>query len=1219
VQERERLTIGVLAGWQVYEGATSHSYLAPILQGVRAAAQERGCNLLLACGMAHPVTTERESVHPAWPLPSPEADFVPVGPWNTDGLLVVTPLLCEERSRYLRNLSASGHPLAFVGSGEPGLAVVPAIEEGIREALAHLVSHGHRRIALIHRLDESAQKWRDAYASTVEALGLEVEPGLVTGDHNNYEGGRRAMRRILDSGSPFTAVLANNDEAAVGVMEVLREAGRRIPEDVALVGFDDRLEAAALDPPLTTIRFKGVDAGHRALDLLVRCIRGRAGVDEVIRVPCRLVIRESCGCLPDRVLRVDRDGRNGSLAPGRSTAHTGGDAKSCLPREMAEAVAEETVYLDPDEIRALCERLAGAFAARLAGNGDEGLSFRLALRDALRRVEAAGDDPHPWHAALSALAQATGSLAGESVAASVHLCAEDILRRAGVAISAAVRRQYRRHVVAQRRVAEQIGVLTARLLDVLDEAHVFDTLREYLPGTDVRRADVAYFQPEGDDPVAWSVLQGGSGSSAEPGRFPSRCFPPRELYPPGEPYCLALLPLKVRGDLLGFVAFDAANLEPCAAITRQLATAIRGARLYQQAVEGQRLAEEASRAKSRFLATVSHELRTPLNLVMGLSEILLSQPAGEESSLPPRTREDVVQIHTSAQHLDSLIRDVLDLARSDVGSLQFSCEPLDLAEVLQPVLATGEQMARAKGLRWRADVPGDLPPVLGDRTRLRQVALNLVSNATKFTRKGEVALECGMGNADRLSPIAYRRSQIPNLGSQMVVVSVSDTGLGIPPTEQEIIFDEFRQSERTTEREYGGIGLGLAICRRLIEMHGGRIWAESSGEEGEGARFTFALPVVDRSESEGADTQPAGERAVLLLAEEPECGRRLGDQLAGQGFAVEVAFPGEVGDWPARLALYPPGAVILGPNLEGGWEVLRELKGNPATKHVPVLFCSLEDDRGAVLEMDTLIKPVGTAELIEALRRQGLMHEGEDEPAARSLLLVDDEPAVLEMHARVVQAWLPDCRVFKARDGLQAMDVIRRERPDLVLLDLMMPEMDGFGVLEAMQEEEAIRDIPVILLTGQVLSEEDVERLSRGVTAVLGKGMFTVEETLAHVERALARRVGLAPDVQQIVRRAMAYLHEHHAEDVSRDEVARHVGLSGDHLTRCFRQELGMTLVAYLNRYRVRKAKQLLEEGMSVTETALAVGFASPSHFSRLFKREVGVPPSAYRERPGKG
>jgi len=213
----------------------------------------------------------------------------------------------------------------------------------------------------------------------------------------------------------------------------------------------------------------------------------------------------------------------------------------------------------------------------------------------------------------------------------------------------------------------------------------------------------------------------------------------------------------------------------------------------------------------------------------------------------------------------------------------------------------------------------------------------------------------------------------------------------------------------------------------------------------------------------------------------------------------------------------------------------------------------------------------------------------------------------------MVMAWSPGCRILKARNGKEAVSIINEMHPDLVLLDLMMPELDGFGVLMSMRGEEQSRDIPVIVLTGQTLTAEDMSNLGKGVTSVLKKGLFNTKETLAHIETALTRSSTLGSEARRVVRKAMAYLHEHYMDSISLDDAAHHVSVSKEYLSRCFRQEMGITLVTYLNRYRVDRAKALLKNGdMNLTEIALETGFSSSAYFSRVFRQEAGMSPSEY-------
>jgi DNA-binding LacI/PurR family transcriptional regulator len=743
-----RPTIGVLAGWQVYAGATPISYLESVLRGIQSAAHDLGCNLLVACGVGRAVGP----VTPAWPIPSPDADFVPVGPWNTDGLLVLRPLLSEARARDVRRFVAGGHPVVFIGAGEGGPAVDSDEKGSIHRAVAHLVEHGHRRIAFVAgRAGDEGNTVRRlaAYRAAMRAHGLACDE-LVAHCPHPLDDGREAVEQLLSERKAFTALVALNDRMAIGAMRALERAGRRIPDDVAVIGFDDRPEALAQSPPLASVRFPMAEIGYRALGLLLDVVEGRAGSSDVIRVPTRLIVRQSCGCPP------------------RATPATGGKGPRAgpdSPDAMVEALAGELKHVKPDEVRFLGERLREAFAASLR-RADPAV-FDSALEDVLRHVEKAGDDAHPWQAAISILHEETPSILETCRSRACEL-ADDLLHRARVAISESTRRQHARHLVQEADIADRLSWMTSHLLETLDEDRVFEVLSDYLPQVGINCAHVALFESEVDDPVAWSNLRSipGQGATA---RFPTREFPPRGLAPADERFSLMLLPLAVQEER-GFVAFCTGDLRPCAVIVRQLAAALRSVRLYQQAVEGRQLAEkgeqlarEASLLKSRLLSTVSHELRTPLGLVVGLSETLLHEQQ-DETPLPETHREELERIHAGARHLDSLMRDVLDLARSEAGQLQLACERLDLAEVLQPVAVVGERMARDKDLAWRAAIPDDLPPVWGDRTRLRQVALNLVSNAVKFTEKGEVALRVEAREiANGESQIAGDKSQISNL------------------------------------------------------------------------------------------------------------------------------------------------------------------------------------------------------------------------------------------------------------------------------------------------------------------------------------------------------------------------------------------------------------------------------------------------------------------------
>jgi signal transduction histidine kinase len=305
--------------------------------------------------------------------------------------------------------------------------------------------------------------------------------------------------------------------------------------------------------------------------------------------------------------------------------------------------------------------------------------------------------------------------------------------------------------------------MTSQLLAAMDVSDSAGILEQHLPKLGIQHALVVLYSSREDDPLSQaSVLLGMHLPENWTGKqFLTHKFPPPGLYPSEQAVQLALLPLVIDEHTTGFVALSAGNLELCAAIVHNLAAALRTSQLYREALESQKLAEEANRLKSRFLSMVSHELRTPLSLIVGLSEMVLR----EKQPLSGTALRDIEQINTSAQHLARLIGDVLDLASSEAGQLRILQEPLDLVDVLNVAAKIGQQMAQEKGLEWEAELPSAGPLVIGDRTRLRQVTLNLISNAVKFTPSGRVCLKV-------------------TLAGQEAIVSVSDTGIGIPPAER---------------------------------------------------------------------------------------------------------------------------------------------------------------------------------------------------------------------------------------------------------------------------------------------------------------------------------------------------------------------------------------------------------------------------------------------------
>lgn len=1166
------LTLGFISTWPIYQGTTIDRYAHSLIQGISTAAREANCSLLLGCGFS--VTGKNPQQRSFWPAPGPGIDFVPVGPWNTDGLIIVPDELTESQLQYVRDLQVTGFPVVFTTPEGPGPLVKVDNSLGIRSAIFHLFAHGHRQVAFIAGNPNGRGDSRErlvAYRESLTETGLPVDERLIAFGEHRKESGAAAMQQILASGVSFSALLASNDLSCLGAIEALHAAGRGIPEDVAVIGFDDILDARSLSPSLTTIRHPTFSLGYQVVQTLLEYVRGERRGNSQVVVPPRLIIRQSCGCRP------------GEMETSQNSEFSLGE----LAREMAESALIEARNSPFEELETQSAAFLQAFTASLNQRNENLLLAEI--ERALDWTEARGEDAHIWQAATGHLLPKWDALLGLAPTVDAAFAAR-LLDRARLEIGDQIQRQTTRSMLGHLDMSAQLGQLTAELLAAMNIEQSAEILSRHLPRVGIRNALVALYESDGEESTSGGVVLFGAGMSASYNgiHFEPRKFPIPEIYPPEQPVQLTILPLEVDESTSGFVAFDAPNPELCAAIVHNLGAALRTSRLYHDALEGRRLAEDANRLKSRFLSMVSHELRTPLSLIVGLSEMSLHAATVE--------KRDIEQINTSAQHLARLIGDVLDLASSEAGQLRILREPLDLTDVLRVAANIGEQLAAEKGLAWQANLPAHGPWVLGDRTRLRQVTLNLISNAVKFTPVGTVCLDV-------------------SVAENQALVSVSDTGLGIAPVELETVFNEFYRAERGIEAGVGGMGLGLAITKELIEQHGGKIEACSPGELGSGSTFRFTLPVLSSGALPPQPVPPLSKQAgsVMVLAESGDSTDRLANYLERQGFELHICRLDEQSDWLNQVAALTPAALILAEQLAAreGWAIAGILKRQPATEHIPVLAYSLDEsqNQGELLELNYLHKPLQAEQLARELAQ---ILAPPDKP--QTVLVVDDDPGILDMHSRLIEQ--TGRRVLTARNGREALAVLEHARPDLILLDLMMPEMDGFATLDALRSRESSRNIPVIILTARLLSDADLERCNRGVASILGKGLFSAEETLGHIEAALERRSTLGGATRQLVRRAMAFIHTHFSEAIDRDEIAAHIGISADYLTDCFRQELGITPITYIRRYRIRQACELLRStDQPITQIALNVGFSDSAHFTRTFLREVGLTPKAYRRK----
>jgi GAF domain-containing protein/CheY-like chemotaxis protein len=518
----------------------------------------------------------------------------------------------------------------------------------------------------------------------------------------------------------------------------------------------------------------------------------------------------------------------------------------------------------------------------------------------------------------------------------------------------------------------------------------------------------------------------------------------------------------------------------------QSALAIQNARLFQEIGDKSRQLEVADRHKSEFLANMSHELRTPLNAIIGYSEMLQEDAADLGAE---QFTDDLKKINAAGKHLLELINAVLDLSKIEAGKMELYLESFDVAALVRDIAAVIQPLAAKNANRLDVRCPEDIGTMRADLTKVRQALFNLLSNACKFTERGTVVLTVAREASD---------------GQDWLGFGVSDTGIGMTPEQLARLFEAFSQADAATTRKYGGTGLGLALSRRLCRMMGGDVTVES--EAGRGSTFSVRLPaqVVEPAEQRPVPAAVA-ERSepvagtVLVIDDEPAVRDIMQRFLTREGFRVVTAAGGEEGLRRARELR--PDAITLDVMMPGmdGWAVLSALKADRTVADIPVVMLTIVDDKNlgyALGAADYLTKPIDRERLVAVLGKYR-----RDLP----VLVVDDDAEVRRLLRRMLEP--AGYAVVEAENGRAALERLREIPPSVILLDLMMPEMDGFEFVAELRRHEAWRGVPIVVITAKDLTREDNERLNGYVQKILQKGAHGRDELLAEVRELVATGV----------------------------------------------------------------------------------------------------------------
>jgi signal transduction histidine kinase/AraC-like DNA-binding protein len=1052
----------------------------------------------------------------------------------------------------------------------------------------------------------------DRYNGYVDALSVYdifLDPDLVTTPGAfNVSTGVKGIQQLLDErklrpGVDFDAIVTSTDLIAVGALDELRKRDIRVPEETAVVGFNDRIEGRFALPSLTTVRLPFYKQGYKAVEQLLALLAGEQVPDQV-SFPAKLRVRQSCGCLPPAVTRAAAgiSRTTPRIEESETFATALAARRDAVIAEMIEEAEASADIMHPG----WAESLLDVFVAEIAGAEKEG-AFLRKLDLLLTEILSTAGRMRYLQDVVSTLRRHALSCFGETETEMLFR-AQDIFEQARVLIGEGVLHNRGRQLVdglTRTRTLHRVG---RELTSAFNVEELSDVLVQGLPGLSIESCYLSLYEnPQEPTDRARLLLAFDERGRADL-EMDDRVFPAQQLIPPellkrrsDQSYRFVLEPLCFREEQLGFVLFGIGSADGSIyeTLRDQISSSLKGALLFKEARKARAAAEQAQAAaekadslKTRLLANVSHELRTPLNVIIGCARAAIDSSTSGDQALPDALRDDLAHIHHSAEHQLRVINDLLDLSRAEIGELDLYPEVLDPRPLLEEVFDSMAGADSRSSVAWRLQLPDRLPTIQADPMRLRQILLNLLSNAGKFVEKGQVLLGA------EVTP--------PNLH-----LWVQDTGPGISDKLQRHIFEPFVTARRTN-RQYEGVGLGLSITRRLVLLHRGSMELESQPGQGSTFHVYLPLPTLDvRTSTPLAATQPV----LLLISSHDRPPTEIVEFSRRQELEIYRLQASDDLDMVVRRRQPAALAWDMIDASPSDWALVRRLRNHPRLSQAPFMLYGQENGTGAALSVGM------TSFVAKQTKGDGLMDAINSVCPSEGpgpILIVDDDPQVLAHYRQIVTKGCPAYSVRTAADGVAAVSLMAEETPSLVILDLMMPEMDGFDVLDWMREGAQTRQVPVVVLSSRLLSLDDVKRLEKHALVTLqSKGVLSTDEVSVALNRALFGIDTLPQHTSALVKRAVVYFHQNYRHAFSRLQMAGAIGVSEDYLSRVFRQEMNISPWEYLNRYRILKAKELLRStNDAVKKIALQVGFANPSYFSRMFRSVTGISPSAYRQHP---